>query len=209
MTIAILEPRKVYDPILRLIHACNALAILGLIATALLAEAFEHGALEDRLWQLHILAGYGLAVGLAARLAWGLVGTRSARFSDMWHPAVWLRTLRSLRIPVSTRYGHNELASAAYLALYAALAVMASTGLALAAIEHGAGPLSPWLFDRVWLEDLFEEPHEAIAWVVGGFVALHFAALIYHERIERVPTAQSMLTGNQYRFVRKETPGHA
>lgn len=209
MTPPILEKRKVYDPILRLIHGWNALSVLGLIATALLAGAFEHGTLEERLWQLHILAGYGLVVGLSARLAWGLVGPRSARLADMWHPSVWLQTLRRRRIPASTRYGHNELASAAYLALYAALACMALTGLALAAIEYGAGPLSAWLFDSVRLKEIFKEPHEAIAWAVGGFIVLHAAGLLYHERIERMPTAQSMLTGNQYRPARKETASHA
>lgn len=209
MTTIILEKRKVYDPILRLIHGWNALSVLALVATALIAEAFGHGALEDRLWQLHILAGYGLVVGLSARLTWGLVGPRSARLADMWHPSVWLQTLRRLHIPHSTRYGHNELASAAYLALYAALACMALTGLALAAIEHGAGPLSGWLFDSVWLKEIFKEPHEAIAWAVGGFLVLHAAALLYHERIERMPTAQSMLTGNQYRPANMEESSHA
>lgn len=204
----VLQRRKVYDPVLRIIHAWNALCVLGLVATALLAEAFEHGALEDRLWQFHILAGYGLAAGLAGRLAWGLVGPRSARFADMWHPAVWKQAARTLRPPVSHHYGHNELASLAYLAVYALLGLMAVTGLALAAIEHGAGPLSPWLFDSVWLEDFFEEPHEAMAWLVGGFLVLHFAGLIYHERIERVPTARSMLTGYQYRPAAREEASH-
>ncbi len=205
---AVLQKRKVYDPTLRLIHAWNALAVLALGATALAGEAFGHGATRDRLWSVHILAGYALAVGLAARLAWGLVGPGSARFADMWHPAAWTRMALSRRLVPSRRYGHDELASLAYLAVYAVLAVMAGTGLALAAIEQGAGPLAPWLFDSLWLEDLVEEPHEALAWLVGGFVLLHFAGLIYHERIERLPTAQSMLTGYQYRPTAEEV-GHA
>lgn len=205
MDAKVLEQRKVYDPALRLMHAWNGIAVLGLIATAMLAEAYERGGTEDRIWHIHVLFGYGLSLGLAARLVWGLLGPRSARFSDMWHPGVWKRALLSLRIPVSRRYGHNALASAAYLLVYLALGFMAATGLALAAIEQGSGPLTLWLFDAVNLKEVFKEPHEAIAWLVGGFVCLHFAGLYYHERIERIPTARSMLTGWQYRHPKEES----
>lgn len=206
MDTAGLQKRKVYDPALRLMHAWNGIALLGLIATALLAEAFEHGATADRIWHVHALFGYGLTMGLVARLVWGLLGPQSARFTDMWHPTVWKQALLRLRIPVSKRYGHNELASLAYLLVYLALGFMALTGLALAAIEQGSGPLTPWLFDAVGLKEVFKEPHEALAWLVGGFVCLHFAGLYYHERIERIPTARSMLTGWQYRRAEEENP---
>jgi len=205
MNVTALDKRKVYDPTLRLMHAWNGIAVLGLIATALLAEGFEHGGSEERIWRIHVLFGYGLTVGLTARLVWGLLGPQSARFRDMWHPSVWKRALLSLRIPASKRYGHNELASAAYLAVYLALGFMVLTGLALAAIEQGSGPLTPWLFDAVGLKEVFKEPHEAIAWLVGGFVCLHFAGLYYHERIERIPTARSMLTGWQYRPIEEKS----
>ncbi|MFZ5512412.1 MAG: cytochrome b/b6 domain-containing protein [Pseudomonadota bacterium] len=195
----LLQRRKVYDPLLRLIHAWNALAILGLLATALLAEAFEHDGPEQGIWDAHISFGYALVIGLVARLTWGLVGPATARFSDMWHPAAWKRALSRLRLPRSTRYGHDEAASLAYLALYGVLALMAASGLALAAIEQGRGPLTAWLAEGSWLEDLFEAPHEALAWAVGGFILLHFAGLFYHARIEGIPTARSMLTGFQYR----------
>jgi hypothetical protein len=47
-----LQRRKVFDPLLRLIHAWNALAIVGLLATALLAEAFDHGGADLRLYAM-------------------------------------------------------------------------------------------------------------------------------------------------------------
>ena len=193
------QRRKVYDPLLRIIHACNALAITGLLGTAMLAEALEHGALEQRAWEVHILFGYGLAIGLAARVAWGLVGPTSARFSDLWHPAAWKQTLSRLRLPYPARYGHDEMASLAYLVLYGVLAVTVLAGLALAAIELGQGPFATWLSGASVLEDVFEELHEGLAWVVGGFIVLHIAGILYHERVQHIPTARSMLDGFQYR----------
>jgi Ni/Fe-hydrogenase 1 B-type cytochrome subunit len=190
--------QKVYDPILRLIHLWNGLAILFLMTTIWLSELFEKGVGEDTLWQLHIYIGYALVVGIVARLAWGLVGHRSARFSDMWHPAAWWDAVRHLNLKSKPRLGHDALASGAYLLVYLLLTVMAISGLGLAAIEHSMGPFNAWFGDMAWLEDLFEEPHEFIYYLLMGFVVLHIAALIWHENKDKTPLAQAMVTGYKY-----------
>jgi len=190
----------VFDGLLRLIHAWNALAILALIATGLLAEEFGHDGESATLWRLHIQFGYTLVGGLAARLVWGLIGPATARWSDLWHPRAWLATLRALprlRLP-QPRLGHDALASAAFIALYLILAGMAITGFALAATEHNLGPLTTWLGDSVWLKEYFKEPHEALYALVAGFVGLHLAALVGHQIFGKAPAAQAMLSGNQY-----------
>lgn len=193
------ERRKVYDLPLRLIHAWNALVILLLLATGWLSDFFEAGAPAAGLWNVHILAGYGLVAGLAARLTWGLVGPRHARFADLWHPRAWLAALRTRRLPHAPRFGHDPLASLVYLAVYIVLLGMAGTGLALAAVEHDMGPLAAWLGDSVWLKELFEEPHELGYGLLAGFVGLHLLALALHERFGRRPVAQAMVSGYQYR----------
>lgn len=198
------QRRKVYDGILRLIHAWNGLAIVFLIATVWLSELFEEGVGEKTLWQLHAYLGYALVVGLAARLAWGLVGPRHARFSDMWHPAQWWLAARHMSLKTPARFGHDALASGVYLAIYILLLAMAATGLALAAIELSMGPLTLWLGDAAWLKEVFEEPHEAIYYVLMAFVAAHVGALIWHEGTEKTPLAQSMVSGYQYLIRGKE-----
>jgi Ni/Fe-hydrogenase 1 B-type cytochrome subunit len=191
------QARPVYDPLLRLLHWGIALSIVALIITSQLAEAFEHGPYEKAIWNLHILAGYGLSATLLARLLWGLVGPMSARWRDLWHPAVWQDSLRNLRRPTSHRAGHDPLASLAYLFAYGVMALMVITGLGLAASEFQTGPLAGWLGQASWLEDLLEDPHEAGFALLLGFVGLHMAALVFHQlRGERV--AQSMVTGKQY-----------
>jgi len=193
-------PIAAFDGLLRLIHAWNGLATVALIATGLIAGAYERGATGATLWHLHIQVGYLLIGGIFARLVWGLVGPTTARWSDMWHPREWLailHTLPRLRLP-AWRPGHDTLASAVFLALYLALVGMCATGLALAAIEHNLGPLAESLGDSVWLKDYFKEPHEAIYAVVAAFVALHLTALVWHQFHGKSAVAQAMITGFKY-----------
>ena len=189
---------KIYDPVLRLIHAWNALALLMLMVTAWTSDLFEPGAHEQGLWQLHVYLGYALVFGLSARLFWGFLGPRHAQFSDMWHPRAWRRALTERSFATPPHFGHHVLASAAYLAVYTLLLIMSITGLGLAATELGMGPFDDWLGDRIWLKKILEEPHELITNVLAGFVLVHIAALIWHERKESTPFAQSMVTGYQY-----------
>jgi Ni/Fe-hydrogenase 1 B-type cytochrome subunit len=191
------HPHRVFDPLLRLLHWTIALSVVALIATSQLAEAFEHGPFENTLWNLHILAGYSFSAALLARLLWSLVGPASARWRDLWHPAVWKDSLTHLRLPAQHRAGHDPIASLAYLFAYAVMALMVVTGLGLAASEFQVGPLAGWLGNAGWLEDVMEDPHEVGFALLLGFIGLHMAALLYHHwRGERV--AQSMLTGKQY-----------
>lgn len=188
---------RVFDPLLRLLHWGLALTIIALIATSQLAESFEDGPYEETLWLTHIVAGYAFSAALLARMLWGLVGPRSARWNDLWHPALWMDALRRLRLPTIHRRGHDPVASLAYLFAYGVMALMVVTGLLLAAAEFNAGPLALWAGDAGWIEDLAEDPHEVGFALLLGFIALHMTALVFHQlRGERV--AQSMVTGRQY-----------
>jgi Ni/Fe-hydrogenase 1 B-type cytochrome subunit len=116
----------------------------------------------------------------------------------MWHPAVWWDAVRNFNLQVKPRFGHNALASGAYLLVYVLLIIMAVTGLGLAAVEHSMGPLTVWISDMPWLKEVFEEPHEIIYYFLMGFVVIHIAALIWHEHKDKTPLAQAMVTGYQY-----------
>lgn len=191
--------RKVYDPILRSLHAINAVAILFLLVSGSLEDWVEAGEQSRLLWRCHIAAGYLLLYGLAGRLAWGLVGPRHARFSDFWHPTTWRRFVTSLQNPPHG-FGHHPLASLAYLMLYLILLGMAGSGLALAAIEHGMGPFAGLIGDAADLGAWFEKPHEAGYALVIAFITVHIGALIWHESHDHLPLAQSMVSGYQYRL---------
>ena len=189
--------RPAFDPLLRLLHAWNALAILGLVGTSQIAEAMERGPWRDDIWICHIQIGYALLGGLVARLAWGLIGPATARWSDLWHPREW-RAMLAGQFLFPPRLGHDVRASAAFLALYAVLAVMAGSGLALAAIKHNVGPLAASLVDNMALKHLFKEPHEAGFTLVLAFIGVHFVAMAYHRFVLGHPVHQAMITGTQH-----------
>lgn len=200
MTTPQLRREKIYDPVLRGIHAWNGIAILLLILSAQVAHWIELTPEAAILWRLHAWTGYALIIGLAARISWGLNGPHHARFGAMWHAAAWWRALRTRQwFTEPEDWGHHPLASAAYLLFYLGVLIMAATGLALAAIEQGRGPLVNWLGHDVTLKSVFMTPHDVLEEFVLVFVLTHVAALILHEAHHGVPMAQAMLSGYQYR----------
>ena len=187
----VLVREKVYDPVIRILHAWNGLTILLLVITSLAAEALRYSPEAAALWRFHVWTGYALILGLVGRVAWGINGPAHARLSALWQWRAWITEPQG--------FGHHPLASGAYLAFYGIVLVLAVTGLALAAIDQGRGPLMTWLGHDVTLKHLFKSPHDFLEEFVWGFVILHIAALILHEARHGAPMAQAMVSGYQYR----------
>jgi len=196
----VLTREKVYDPVIRILHAWNGLAIILLVITSLAAEGLEYTPEAAALWRFHVWTGYALILGLVGRVAWGINGPEHARLSTLWQWQAWTAAARSRRFFTEPQgFGHHPLASGAYLVFYGMVLVLAVSGLALAAIEQGRGPLMTWLGHDVTLKYLFKSPHDFLEEFVWGFVILHIAALILHEARHGAPMAQAMVSGYQYR----------
>ena len=103
---SLLRRQRVYDPLLRLIHAWNAVCIVGLIASAELDFLAANVIGNEFRWQMHVWLGYGLTVGLVARLVWGFTGPAHARWRDLWHPDEWAGALRSASLITVKRCAH-------------------------------------------------------------------------------------------------------
>lgn len=190
---------RVYDPVLRVLHWVNALLIVLLLASGLVAWGAEPGAASAWLHARHGVLGGVLLVGLSARLAWAFVGTPHALLIDLWQPGAWKQVFAQRRLfTPPTRFGHHASASLAYLLLYALLLMLGISGLILLATEQGAGPLSQWLAWHVAIGHWPGALHTWLAWMVLAFVLIHLGALALHPRLHKVPVAQAMLTGVQY-----------
>jgi Ni,Fe-hydrogenase I cytochrome b subunit len=199
MARTLLARELVYDPVLRLLHAWNALLIVLLAASGQLGHQLELAWPAAAVWRLHLWLGYGLLLGLTGRVIWALVGPEHARWNAMWHPRAWWLAVRAREwFSAPTRYGHHPLASAPYLMVYAATLFMAVSGLALAAIDQGTGPLHAWLGYAAELKPWFRVPHEWLQYLFIAFVIAHLGALVTHERRHGVPMAQAMVSGYQY-----------
>lgn len=167
---------RVWDRFVRVFH-------WSLVACVLLNFfVLEEGELP------HQVAGY-LASGLvAARIVWGFIGSRHARFSSFFPTPSRLRQhLNELRSGRPAFHpGHNPLGALMMLALMAAVLALGATG---------------WLqtTDLFWGDDAMEELHEALANGLMALAGLHAAAALVMGRLERVGLVRAMVTGVKVR----------
>jgi len=163
---------KVWDPFVRLFHWSLVICVL---LNQFVLEAGETP---------HEWSGYIASALVVARILWGFVGTRHARFADFFPtPARIRRHLMAMRQGHTTQHpGHNPLGALMMLALMALVLSLGVTG---------------WLqgTDAFWGEDWLQELHE---WLANGLLlaaGLHAAAAVVMGRMERVNLVRAMVTG--------------
>lgn len=165
---------KVWDPFVRVFHW--SLATLFLVAYAT----------GDEIERVHIAAGCAIAGLVAARIVWGFIGPRHARFSSFVRPPrevfVYLRDVALLRAP---RYiGHNPAGGAMIIALLAALIGTCITGYMMTT-------------DAYWGAKWVEEVHETLANLMIGLVVVHILGVLVASFEHRENLIRSMVTGRK------------
>ncbi len=140
--------------------------------------------LDDDGKTAHQWVGYAAVALVLARIVWGFVGSRHARFADFFptpaRVAAHLRELKARRLP--RHDGHNPLGALMMLALMALVLALGVTG---------------WLqtTDAFWGDASMEELHEALAHVLIVAAGLHAAAAVLMGRLERTHLVKAMITG--------------
>ncbi|MBI3571704.1 MAG: cytochrome b/b6 domain-containing protein [Gammaproteobacteria bacterium] len=165
-----LNESRVWDPLVRIFH-------WSLVATFIIAWLTA-----DEESRLHELAGYAVIGLVLARIVWGFIGARYARFSDFVHrPSTVLAYTRDLLRGKSRRYlGHNPLGGMMTIALLASLLATGTTGLAMQKAE-----------------EIWKEPHEFFANLTLLLVALHVAGVIIGSLVHRENLVRAMFTGRK------------
>lgn len=169
--------QPVWDRFVRFFH-------WALVACVLLNQF----ALEEGEWP-HEWAGY-LAAGLVtARIAWGFIGSRHARFGDFFPtPSRLARHVLALRAHrLEHHWGHNPLG---------ALMMLLLMGLVLALGLTGWMQATDLYFGEESLQDL----HKYLATALLLAAGLHAAAAIVMGRLERTRLVKAMMTGVKERY---------
>jgi cytochrome b len=165
---------RVWDPFVRLFHWS---------LVALFVFAFATG---DEWDAAHETAGYVIAGLVAARVVWGLVGTRHARFADFVHsPATILGYLRdSLYLRPKRYLGHNPAGGVMIIALLAMISLIAGSGYAMTT-------------DTFWGREWVEELHETAVYLTIALIALHVAGVALASLEHRENLVKAMFTGRK------------
>ena len=179
------ETRLVWDLPVRVVHWSLVISVAGAWAT-------HYAGVEWFAW--HRRLGYVTLVLVVFRLAWGVLGTRHARFANFVRgPAAVLAHLRrSGGVPAP---GHTPLGGWSVLAMLVALLVQAGTGLVANDEIANAGPLYGWVTHS--LSNRITGVHELNSNLVLTLVALHVLAIAWYVRVRRLPLVQAMLTGRK------------
>lgn len=172
------EPsRPVWDLFVRVFH-------WTLVGTVLLNQfVLEEGE------ALHEWAGYLAAALVVARIVWGFIGSRHARFSDFFPtPSRLLRHVRAMRAGhPEHHWGHNPLGALMMFLLMGFVLALGVTG---------------WMqgLDAFWGEEWLQELHEVLANALLLSAGLHAASAIVMGRIERTRLVKAMVTGVKERY---------
>lgn len=184
--VVMLLPMRVWDLPIRLFHWLLALLVVAAFVT--MKAGFP---------ALHPYVGLAILTLLLFRLAWGIVGSDTARFARfLASPAAALRHLRLIGVrEADTQLGHNPAGGWAVLAMLLVLAVQGATGL-FAHTGHGTeGPLAKYLDPAT--VDAVSAIHAGISKLVFGLVVLHVLAVAVYLTVKGQNLIRPMLTGKK------------
>ena len=186
---------QLWDLPLRLFHWGLVMAVGTAIATGLAGGSWIE-------W--HGRAGITVAGLLGFRLAWGLVGSETARFTS------FVRGPRAIADYVRGRWrglGHNPLGALSVLAVLGLLSAQVLTGLFGNDEIAFTGPLSHWVSDdtSVWLTG----KHRLLVWGVYALLLLHVVAIAAYRVFKREALVPPMVTGRKVVADAVATPSRA
>jgi len=122
---------KVWDVFVRIFHWTLALSIFGMFMTG------------DDFKNVHMYLGYFVIILILARILWGFLGSKHARFSDfIYNPGTIYEYLRGLVNGSPKHYlGHNPAGGLMAVVMLISLLIATFTGLKTLGSE-GRGPLA-------------------------------------------------------------------
>jgi cytochrome b len=166
------NPVKVWDPFVRIFH-------WSLVGCVLLNQFVLEAGETAHQW-----AGYIACALVLARVAWGFVGSRHARFADFFPtPGRLSAHLKAVRQGRHPQYlGHNPVAALMMLGLMLLILLLGGSG---------------WLqgTDAFFGEEWLMELHEVLANGLLLAAGLHAVAALVMGRLERVGLVRAMITG--------------
>ena len=165
------QTTRVWDLPVRVFHWVLVLLVVSQIVTVSIGgNAMEY----------HVLGGYAILTLVTFRIAWGIWGTRTARFASFVRgPLTVIRYARSLAGPPADHHsGHNPLGGWSVLAMLASLLLQTVSGLFADDEIMTTGPLWKYVSDDT--ASLFNPIHETNALVLLTLICIHLGAILFY-----------------------------
>lgn len=177
---------RVWDVPVRLFHW---------LLLALLGFSWWSGEQGGSWMEYHGWSGYAILTLLLFRIAWGFVGSDSARFAHFVRsPRVSYAYFRSVLQRQPKAYlGHNPLGGWMILSLLLVLLVQAITGLFGNDDNDFEAPFSHWVHHST--SSLITALHSYNFDLLLGLIGLHVAAVFTHQLLRRDDMIKAMFTG--------------
>jgi len=178
---------RIWDAPVRLFHWALVLLIGAAWWTA-----------EQRMLDLHRLAGYSILALILFRILWGFVGSDTARFSSFVRGPVGVARYVAVpmfrRGPSSALPGHNPLGGWSVVAMLALLLTQVLLGLISVDVDGiESGPFANLVdFDT---GRAAAEWHEFLFNLLLGVIGLHVAAVLFYLLYRRDNLIMPMVTG--------------
>jgi cytochrome b len=173
---------------------------------------------EDETLTFHTWAGYTVATLVLARIVWGLIGPRHARFTDfVYRPSKALVYFKNLILFRSERYlGHSPAGGLMVVALLISLLLTAGSGMAYYGTRGetdriatfvsrgvlGLQPVAPAMYEGEMRDrgnhDV-KEIHELFGNISLILIFAHIGGVVLASFAHRENLARAMVTGNKRR----------
>ncbi|HUF20929.1 MAG TPA: cytochrome b/b6 domain-containing protein [Burkholderiales bacterium] len=180
------DKTRVWDLPVRLFHwLLVALVVCQVVTVSIGGLAMEY----------HALGGYAILTLVVFRIAWGLFGSRHARFSSFLYgpKAVAAYACGLLRGKPQRYAGHNPLGGWSVMLMLASLLVQTISGLFADDDILMRGPLARHVSgDTV---SLLTKIHDTNAIVLFTLIAIHIAAVLFYLMFKRENLIGPMFSG--------------
>lgn len=176
---------KVWDGFIRSFHWLLVIAIAALYFSA-----------EEGMMELHFVAGFFTLALLVTRLIWGLIGSKTAKLSALFHsPSAALKSFKQ----TDNKPGHGAAGSYMVLAFFILLLAQLVSGLMTTDDILTDGPLVQYVSSNVveWAGWVHHKNFDLLLYAI----ILHIVAIVIY-RIKGKNLVKAMVTG----YKEKQSP---
>jgi len=175
---------KVWDAPVRLFHWLLVLLLV-----------FQYVTFKASYMTWHMYGGYTILALLLFRIAWGFLGSSTARFGDfLYGPGAIIGYIRTLPKREAAKFaGHNPLGGLSVLLMLAAVLAQAVTGLFANDDVLLEGPLMQLITKET--SDWITSIHRYNFYVILAIAGVHVAAVLYYLFYKSENLVKAMFTG--------------